>query len=217
MNELDALTASAEAEWLEAWAAGPVRTRWERVPLQRGDLAPDVELPDESGTVRRLSDFWADGPALLLFWRHAGCSCGIDRAARLRDEFPEYVAAGAKVVVIGMGEPVRAERYRSLHGVPCPILCDPDRVSYEAFDLLDGSTAQVLFDAPDEFLACELEAGQSLAAERHGSDRASVDSPWQMPGEFVVGQNGVVRLAYRYQYCEDYPDPRVLIAALRFG
>jgi hypothetical protein len=26
-----------------------------------------------------------------------------------------------------------------------------------------------------------------------------------------------VQLAYRYQYCEDWPDPRVLTAAIRFG
>jgi peroxiredoxin len=217
MSEIADLTEAAEAEWLESWEVGPTRTRWEHVPLQRGDAAPDAELPDESGAIRRLSDFWSHGPALLLFWRHAGCSCGIDRAARLKDEFADYKAAGATVVAIGMGEPLRAERYRSLHGLPCPILCDPERAVYQAFDLLEGSTAQVLFDAPDEFLARDREAGQSLAAQRHGSDRAAVDSPWQMPGEFVVGQDGIVRLAYRYQYCEDYPDPRVLLASLRFG
>jgi hypothetical protein len=42
-----------------------------------------------------------------------------------------------------------------------------------------------------------------------------VDSPWQMPGEFVVDGDGIIRLAYRYQYCEDWPDPRVLTAAVR--
>ena len=42
-----------------------------------------------------------------------------------------------------------------------------------------------------------------------------VDSPWQMPGEFVVDASGTIRVAYRYQYCEDFPDPRVLTAALR--
>jgi hypothetical protein len=36
-----------------------------------------------------------------------------------------------------------------------------------------------------------------------------------MPGEFVVDGDGIIRLAYRYQYCEDWPDPRVLTAAVR--
>jgi hypothetical protein len=80
------------------------------------------------------------------------------------------------------------------------MLCDPDRSAYAAYDLLEGSTAQVLFDAPEGFLRCEPEAGERLSVERHGTDRASVDSPWQMPGEFVVD--------------EDWPDPRVLAAAV---
>ena len=34
---------------------------------------------------------------------------------------------------------------------------------------------------------------------------------------FVVGADGVIRLAYDYQYCEDYPDPRVLTTASRLS
>jgi len=33
--------------------------------------------------------------------------------------------------------------------------------------------------------------------------------------EYVVGKNGIVRLAYRYQYCEDIPNPLVMIAAIK--
>jgi hypothetical protein len=42
-----------------------------------------------------------------------------------------------------------------------------------------------------------------------------VDNPWLLPGEFVIDRAGRVVLAYRYNYCEDFPDPRVLYAALR--
>ncbi len=42
-----------------------------------------------------------------------------------------------------------------------------------------------------------------------------VDSPRQLPGEFVVDADGIVRPAYRYQICEDYPNPLVLVAAIR--
>jgi hypothetical protein len=38
-----------------------------------------------------------------------------------------------------------------------------------------------------------------------------------LPGEFAVDREGVIRLAYRYQYCEDWPDPRVLTTALRLA
>ncbi len=54
-----------------------------------------------------------------------------------------------------------------------------------------------------------------LAGTRRKMGRPLVDSPWQLPGEFVVDISGIIRLAYRYQYCENYPDPRVLVAAIR--
>lgn len=208
--------AAAEQEWLDLWARGPVRLRWDRIPLQIGDAAPDLELTDHTGAPVRLSSLWTEQTAVILFWRHFGCSCGRDRAARLRDEYRTLRDLGATVTIIGQGAPERAARYRNQNQLPCAILSDPDESAYRAFDVLEGTTSQVLFDASDEFLACEPAAGIELAASRHGTARASVDNPFLLPAEFVI-TNGIVQLAYRYQYCEDYPDPRVLTAAVRFG
>jgi len=205
----------AENEWLRSWQQGPTRIRWSRVPLQVGDAAPDFELQDAQGRALHLREFWTDGPALLLFWRHYGCSCGIDRAQRLKAEYAHYVQLGANVVIIGQGEPERAAAYARAHGIPCPMLSDPSRTVYEAYDLLEGKLSQVVFDADDEMLRGKLEAGAKLQASRHGTVRASVDSPWQLPGEFVVDRKGVIRLAYRYQYCEDWPNPLVLVAGIK--
>ncbi|MGH2627156.1 MAG: AhpC/TSA family protein, partial [Anaerolineales bacterium] len=163
----------------------------------------------------RLSSLWRDGPALLLFWRYFGCGCGIQRADRLRDEYPQYLAGGAKVVVIGQGEPLRAAAYREKYGIPCPILCDPGRMAFAGYGLLEGSEAQILFDAPEAMQRRERQAGEEFARARRQAGRTPVDSPWQLPGEFVIDAQGVVRLAYRYQYCEDFPNPLVLIAAIR--
>ena len=207
----------AERLWLEAWNVGPQRLRWSRVPVQVGDAAPDLTLLDHTGTSQSLSSFWSNGPALILFWRHFGCSCGRDRAARLVDETAHYRELGVSVVVIGQASPQRSAEYRDRNGIEWPVLSDPDRESYAAFDVLEGTPAQVLFDAGDTFLQCDAAAGAELATARHGSDRALVDSPWQMAAEFVVAPGGRVQLAYRYQFCEDWPDARVLSAALRFG
>jgi len=214
-NLMDSMMEKAESAWLSRWKAGPTRLRWDRIPLQVGDRAPDLELADQSGMPTHLNRFWANGPALLLFWRHFGCSCGIDRAKRLRDEYDSYTALGAAVVVIGQGEPERAAVFAQRHSLACPVLCDPEFRAYRAYDLLEGKPSQVVFDAPDEFLRREFAAGAKLAGSRHGTDRAAVDSPWQLPGEFVVDRSGTIRLAYRYQYCEDWPNPLVLIAALK--
>ncbi|HYN37283.1 MAG TPA: hypothetical protein VEV82_09955 [Actinomycetota bacterium] len=56
----------------------------------------------------------------------------------------------------------------------------------------------------------------SHLARRASGDRL-VDNPWQLPGEFVVDQNSKIRLAYHYNYCENYPDPQVLIASIKLA
>ena len=215
MTTLDTLMREAEGRWQTSWVAGPTRTRWTTLPPQVGDPAPDAEVLDESGHRASLAATWATTPVLLMFWRHYGCSCGMDRAKRLRDELPAYRNAGAKVVIVGQGEPERARRYAESQSLDVPILSDPERRAYEAFGLLEGTPAQILFDAPDPLLRCDLDAGLALAASRHGTDRAMVDSPWQLPGEFVVGKDGHIAHSHRYQWCEDYPDPRVHVAAIR--
>jgi peroxiredoxin len=214
-DTLEQLIEAAGQRWLDAWQRGPTRLTWAALPPQLGDPAPDVELPDSEAANRRLSAFWQRGPALILFWRHFGCSCGMDRAERLRQELPEYRAAGAEVVIVAQGEPARAARYRTSQELDVPILCDPQLRTYEAFGLLQGTPAQVLFDAPDEFLRRDLQAGIDLAASRRGTPRALVDDPWQLAGEFVVRTDGTLSLIHRYGWCEDYPDSRVITAALR--
>ena len=215
-SKLQEQVQAAEAEWLEGWKRGPTRLRWTKLPPQVDDPAPNFELPDSSGKAVNLRDFWRDRPALVLFWRHYGCGCGMDRARRLQDEYDDYVAAGANVVIIGQGEPERAAAYAEKYGLPpVPILCDPEYRVYEVYGLVEGKPSQVLFDASEELLRREYEAGVKLAQARREDDRPLVDNSWLLPGEFVIDQAGVIRLAYRYNYCEDFPDHRVLVAAIK--
>jgi peroxiredoxin len=209
----DELTRAAEAAWLERWTAGPTESEGPSMPT--GARAPILELLDDSGTPRRLSEFWQDGPALVMFWRHFGCGCGIDRAARLKAEWDGYLAAGLTPVVVGQGEPARAARYRAEHGLPCAVLCDPGHVAYRAYGIGQWQPERVLFDAPAEYWEHSPELGASFQADRRTEGRPLVDDPWRGVAEFVIGTEGLIRLSYAYQYCEDFPDPRVLMAAAR--
>jgi peroxiredoxin len=137
------------------------------------------------------------------------------RGRALGEEYAGFVEAGATVVIIGQGEPERAAAYAAKFKLPCPVLSDPTRAAYAAFGLVEGTPSQILFDAPDAFLRCDYDAGLGLQDARRALGDPMVDSPWQLPGEFVVDADGIVRLAYRYQHCEDYPNPLVLVAAIR--
>ena len=213
---LKAQMEAAEQRWLGGWKLGPQRTRWTGTPLQVGDAAPSFDFADAMGRTVSLQSFWHDRPALILFWRHYGCSCGIERSKRLREEYPEYLSLGANVVIVGQGEPERASAYAVRYSLPAvPMLCDTQAVAYEAYGLLEGQPSQILFDASKSLLDRDLQAGLDFMSARRQEGRPLVDSPWLLPGEFVVEVGGRVALAYRYNYCDDYPDARVLQTALR--
>ena len=213
MPDLARLEAAAEQRWLAGWLAGPTRTRYEELPPQPGDPAPDLQLPDTSGEPRHLSDYWAHGPVLVIFMRHFGCSCLMERWEGLKVEMADYTEAGARVVAVCQAEPERARAVAERRAYQFPLLCDPDLSAYRAFGLLEGQPAQVLHDFP--WQPGDEETARTLFLEpRRGTERAVVDSPWQLPGEFVIGSNGRIGLAHRYQYCEDFPPKTVLLGAI---
>ena len=205
----------AEAAWLRSWIDGPKRLRWTRPPLQAGDAAPSLTLKTAAGADFELRDAWKDGPAVLVFLRHFGCSCAWERAQRLTAEYAGLTAAGATVIAIGQADLIRTQEFAEKAGLPCPLLSDPGRRAYEAFDLLEARPSQVVYGMPEAFLRRDPEAGANLLKSRQGTDRSPVDSPWQLPGEFVVARNGTIKLAYHSQYCADYADPDVLAAAVQ--
>jgi len=205
----------AEAKWLERWTAGP--TEDEGSGLKAGSFAPDLVLIDHTGRPRGLSEFWSSGPALVMFWRHFGCGCGVARAARLAAEVDAYRDVGLTPVIVGHGDPDRASDYRSRYQLQVPILVDPDAAAYRAYGIGQWPVERILYDAPPDLWAHPRELGSRLQEARRIAGRPLVDDPWRAAAEFVVGQGGIVRLAYLYQYCEDWPDPRVLTTAAQLS
>ncbi len=209
----DKLTEAAEQEWLETWIAGPGDKRSKL--LETGISAPDLKLFDHTGTSCQLSSLWSEGPALLMFWRHFGCGCGVDRAARLKEEYSDYRTAGINPVIIGQAEPERAAAYKEEHNIECAILCDPDFKSYSAFGLSNFGIEQILYSAPEETWCHSKEVGLEFQKARRAINRPLVDNPWLSPGEFLIDKSGTIRVSYAYQHCENYPDPRVFLTAAK--
>jgi peroxiredoxin len=211
-DDLQALYLSAEQRWMAGWLAGPT-LRGD--PLRRGDRAPEVDLIDERGATVPLSSLWAEGPGLVLLWRHLGCGCGIERAERLQEEHRSYLDSGLSVAIVAPADPARVSVYKERYNVPVPILSDPGYAAHMAFGLGHWSVEQALYDAPDEYCDLEEQTGIDFQAERRNQGRPLVDDPWMQSGEFVVAPDGTIRVAYLYNYCADYPDPRVFTTAAR--
>lgn len=97
-----------------------------------GDVVQDFELPDETGTPRRLSEFLATGPVVLFFYP-AAMTRGTAESCHFRDLGAEFTALGASRVGISRDPVAKQAEFSTLHGFDYPLLSDSDGTVAQAF------------------------------------------------------------------------------------
>ena len=96
--------------------------------MDAGDLVEDFELPDETGTPRRLSDLLAAGPIVLFFYPAAMTTGCTKESCHFRDLRDEFAAVGAQPVGISGDQVDKQAQFSAKHSFGYPLLSDPDRV-----------------------------------------------------------------------------------------
>ena len=107
--------------------------------MKTGDIAPDFELPDQTGTLRKLSDFTAEGRVVLFFYPAAmtyGCT---KESCHFRDLKSEFEAVGAQRVGISRDSVEKQKKFSDKHGFDYPLLSDEDRTVADQFGVKRGS------------------------------------------------------------------------------
>ena len=97
-----------------------------------GDPAPDFAAPDQTGRTVRLADF-AGRPLALYFYPKddtPGCTA---QACNLRDHTDALAEAGVAVVGVSPDSAASHERFADKHGLPFPLVADPDREILTAY------------------------------------------------------------------------------------
>jgi peroxiredoxin Q/BCP len=94
--------------------------------LDKGDLVDDFELPDQTGTPRRLSTLLADGPVVLFFYPAAMTSGCTAESCHFRDLAAEFTAAGAQRVGISRDPVDKQRKFAELNHFDYPLLSDTD-------------------------------------------------------------------------------------------
>ncbi|POX48697.1 peroxiredoxin [Streptomyces sp. Ru71] len=106
--------------------------------LAVGDRVEDFALPDETGVIRRLSEFLADGPVVLFFYPAAltpGCTA---EACHFRDLAGEFAAVGARAVGVSGDAVERQQEFAERHTLGIPLLADVDGAVRERFGVKRG-------------------------------------------------------------------------------
>ena len=91
-----------------------------------GDVVDDFELPDETGTPRKLSDLLANGPVVLFFYPAAMTSGCTRESCHFRDLAAEFSAVGAQRVGISRDSVDKQHQFSDKHGFDYPLLSDAD-------------------------------------------------------------------------------------------
>jgi peroxiredoxin Q/BCP len=104
------------------------------MPIKSGIPAPDFELPDETGTLRRLSDFRGK-PVVLYFYPKDDTPGCTTEACNFRDDYSAYQKAD--VVILGVSpDTVKSHvKFKEKHGLPFPLLADEDHKVCELYDV----------------------------------------------------------------------------------
>ncbi|WP_033311793.1 peroxiredoxin [Streptomyces iakyrus] len=106
--------------------------------VEAGDKVEDFALPDETGTVRSLSELLAEGPVVLFFYPAAltpGCTA---QACHFRDLAAEFAAVGARPVGISGDDVERQQEFAGRHGLGMPLLSDTEGTVRERFGVKRG-------------------------------------------------------------------------------
>lgn len=103
--------------------------------LETGIVAPDFELPDQNGKLRKLSDYRGKKIVLYFYSKDstAGCSKQAAGFARLYSQFVEKDA-----VVIGVSKDSvdSHKRFEEKYSLPFTLISDSQMIAINAYDVL---------------------------------------------------------------------------------
>lgn len=112
--------------------------------MKAGDTVADFELPDQTGTPRKLSALLADGPVVLFFYPAAmtpGCT---KEACHFRDLASEFAAVGASRVGISADPVEKQAKFADLRKFDYPLLSDTEGTVATQFGVKRGLLGKLM-------------------------------------------------------------------------
>ena len=112
--------------------------------MKRGDQVDAFELPDQTGTVRSLTELLASGPIVLFFYPAAmtpGCT---KEACHFRDLAGEFAAVGASRVGISTDAVDKQAQFAEKQSFDYPLLSDTSGAVAEKFGVKRGLLGKLM-------------------------------------------------------------------------
>lgn len=94
------------------------------MPLPEGIPAPDFELPDDTNTPRKLSDFRGRNVVLYFYPEDDTPGC-TKEACNFRDDYSAYEKANVVILGVSPNDVKSHVKFKKKFGLPFPLLADP--------------------------------------------------------------------------------------------
>jgi peroxiredoxin len=147
-----------------------------------GDPAPDFVLNEVDGGQVTLAGLTAHGPAVLVFFRFAGCpACNIALPYYQRELWPALRALGATLTAVSPQVPERLVEIKRRHGLEFNVASDLNTL---------GEHFGILYEFDEASKAAARARGGFI-----GETTGTGDWRLPMPTALVIDQTGVVAFA----------------------
>ena len=93
------------------------------MPIQAGIPAPDFSLPDDTGAMRRLSEFRGQ-PVVLYFYPKDDTPGCTTEACSFRDNYSAFQKAGVVVLGVSPDAPKAHTKFKQKYELPFTLLAD---------------------------------------------------------------------------------------------
>ena len=113
-----------------------------RADIQPGARFPDYQLPDHTGTQRRLSELQGDDPLVLVLSRGHYCPKDQRQHRNLVDFYPELKVGYTRLVTVSTSSQLETIEWRDGLGAQWPFLWDTERKVQKDLDIQEYTDPQ---------------------------------------------------------------------------
>lgn len=104
--------------------------------LERNVSAPEFSLPDESGRIRKLSDY-KGRPLVLYFYPKDDTPGCTKEACNFRDDYSAFLDAGVEIIGISPDSPKSHKKFKDKYDLPFSLLADERHEICELYGVWD--------------------------------------------------------------------------------
>ncbi len=112
--------------------------------MKRGEVVAEFELPDQTGTVRSLTELLANGPIVLFFYPAAMTTGCTKEACHFRDLASEFAAVGASRVGISRDAVEKQAKFADQNTFDYPLLSDAEGTVATQFGVKRGLLGKLM-------------------------------------------------------------------------